>query len=354
MNLGMLGNAPAQTDAVKNAVAELNQNNDQQKDTSPVYYKAGKELPKYGGTTEGYTPDNVLGNKNPITLSPPPNAIANMTPGTQNVKTGQIDNTTPNNYLNYLNNITGSKGGAITKMAAGVLGNLAAGVSRGVASATGGRYGNANAQFDNTELQNYNNLKHNQMNLQQGAADRANTLNQDNIVSNNDFVRSETSADNQMSRDERLLAINQNFQERMQDKGFRDSIDLLVQNFEHSKATLGLQETQQKAISQFLADLKAGDAVRAFNTFAKSGISENEMANFVARVEGGKRVFDDILGSFGAIGAIISSDTDVKTNIKPKEGWRPKPFWHKNEQKKVLTREDKIERLNKWSGRYGN
>jgi len=271
-----------------------------------IQHNAGRQEQRFGGTTEGYKANNVLRNRrspNPQS-APRVNTVRDIR--TQKIQSDSIDNSIPN-WWDYMKQTSGGKGGAITRMASGVLQGLgnsmmgfAHGASEGKTPAPPGVKG------DPFGLQGYGKLQNDYIQLQQEGNANANKINQNEIANDNAFYRSETSNDNQQIRDERTLALNQNFYERMQDKGFRDNIDMLIQNFEHSKELLGLTETQHKAMQQFAANLKAGELVRAYNDLMNSGITIDQAADFVSRIQG-NRLLDDIFQGIGVGASAISS-----------------------------------------------
>jgi len=60
----------------------------------------------------------------------------------------------------------------------------------------------------------------------------------------------------------------------------------------------------------------------------------------------GTNVSDADASQMGKNPVGTSSDISAKTEIEPT--WKPKPFWHKKESPRELTRDDKLARLKKW------
>lgn len=328
-------------------------------DNQRQIYRASNVLDNH----EGYQPKNI------------PQA------NTQQIQAGQIQNSLPDNQWEYLKQLKGGKAGAI--------GSAVGGIFSGIGAAAQGK----TMSGDPFGAQGYSQLQHDQMQKQQGLNEQAEKMNME-----------ETVKGNQLSRDERLQALGQDFQMQMQDQNFRNNIATLNQNFMNSKEFLDLTTEQQQVMKQFIADVDAGGIVRAYQKFKESGIPMRVMADYQARVGKGNRWFDDAvkildsitgfskkgLSSGGYTGqgdkydpagivhkgeyVVPKEGVDQSTGL-PKISWmdritenykkklseqpkeepeKPKfvyPKWPlKKTEPRVLTRDDKLATLNKWRG----
>ena len=227
---------------------------------------------------------NLMANHQPPEQEPVPNA------DTQKIEAPELNNTIPS-WRDYMRKTSGGKGGMISRIAAGAAQTIGASLLRGAAGGSGGRFGDANAEVtgDPFGMQSFREFQHGHIQNQQDLERAAGEANIGEQV-----------ADNTQARNREMMELSQQFEEKMQDKGFRDSMMMLAQNFEQQKEMLGLTTQQQQALQQFSADLAAGYNVRAFHALARSGITKNEMADFIKRVQGHRR-FDDIIGILGQI-----------------------------------------------------
>jgi hypothetical protein len=299
-------------------------------DSPIIHDKRGK-----GGETPinrslGHPARNVLENRPQFKQKPVPEAqIRRIAPE-------QAGNSIPG-WWDYMKQTSGGKGGAISRIAGGILQGLGNAGQDFAHGASMGQVAGSDGQLNGDPFgEGYRELQHGSIQNQQDLNKEAAGLNM-----------KETVQDNQLARDERLLGLNQNFQEKMQDQNFRNSIDMLTQNFEQQKEMLGLTTEQQQVIGQFMADLKAGDLVRGYNAFIESGIDINKFADFVKKTQG-NRVFDDLMSILNPLLGILGSDIYAKQDIK--RTWEPELFWHVKKPVKELTRDDKLARLRAWRG----
>jgi len=357
---------PSNPGAVWNEAIDqrINNQRDAINQGNQVNHKAGKAMGKYEGTTAGYKAKNV--ERQPLQQEPIPGA------DTKDIQAGQMQNSIPQTQKDYLKQITGSKGGYISRIAGDTLKGLSTAGLRAAAAGSGGKFGDINAKSDDLYgADSYQQFQKDQIEKQQGLNEQAS---QANIQ--------EGSKDNQQARDKEMMAISQNYNEKAQDQSFRNNLDMLVQNFEQSKEMLGLDEAKTKALSQFLADLKAGDVPRAYNALMDSGVSMDQAADYMARVEGGKRLFDDILKGAETAGGLLRTfklyssggftgkggkhepagivhkgeyvipkeGVDQKTGL-PKGGYITRMAYRSaghNPKGKELTTDDKLNRIKRW------
>jgi hypothetical protein len=104
------------------------------------------------------------------------------------IQAPQVNNSIPDNWWDYMKQTSGGKGGAISRMATGVLQNIGAGLQRGAAAGSGGKFGDANAQ-DNPDalgLEGYAQLQQGAIRDQQEINKQATQMNmQDDFAWNN-------------------------------------------------------------------------------------------------------------------------------------------------------------------------
>ena len=123
------------------------------------------------------------------------NAENNQLPNTELPKSNNIEapelSKNKTGWWDYMKNTSGGKGGAIAKIAAGVVQNLGVGLSRAAAAGSGGKYGNINAQVqgDPFGLQNYGQLKRTDYENDQALKYEAGKANIDNQAKNKQLER---------------------------------------------------------------------------------------------------------------------------------------------------------------------